>query len=182
MRSIRAGLVGLIVCGTGACASPGAGAKTGETTAPAAERPQPSAAEQIAWSGSLQPMQERTGYAAPTKQQKAYGTVRLEPTARDLNRTAVSIVISTAIQEPTMLRWAIVPGRCGSSALPIVGYEQFPMLEVGTNGRGQLNVELPLALPYDGVFHVAVYRGDQSQHGSGRLQDVLTCANLKRGG
>lgn len=181
MPSVRVGLVGLILCGTG-CASSNTAATTETATAAPAEDSKSSASRQIAWSGSLQPMQERTGYAAPTKQQKAYGTVRLEPTARDLNRTAVSIVISTPIQEPTMLRWAIVPGRCGSAALPVVGYEQFPMLEVGTNGRGQLNVELPLALPYDGVFHVAVYRGDQSQPGSARLQDVLTCANLKRGG
>ncbi|HJU68488.1 MAG TPA: hypothetical protein VJ650_09575 [Gemmatimonadaceae bacterium] len=121
-------------------------------------------------------MQERTGYAAPTKQQKTYGTVRLQPTARDLNRTSVSIVVSTSGQDAGSLRWAILPGRCGASTLPLTGYEHFPMIEVGTNGRGQLNTEIPVAMPYDGSFHVNIYNAS-----GGGLENVLTCANLRRG-
>jgi hypothetical protein len=124
-------------------------------------------------------MQERTGYAAPTKQQKTYGTVRVEPTAGDLNRSKVSIIVSTSLQEPSALRWAILPGRCGASTLPIVGFEHFPIIEVGTNGRGQLNTEIPVGLPYEGSFHVNVYGGGNQS--GGRLENVLTCANLRRG-
>jgi hypothetical protein len=144
-------------------------------------QPEASGAAQLVWTGSLQPTQERSGAVVPTKQQKAYGTVRLQPTPRDLNRTSVSITISTPIQEPTELRWAIVPGRCGAGALPLVGYEQFPVLEVGANGRGQLTAEIPFAMPYDGSYHVNVYMA-RTQSGPGDLQNVLTCANLRRGG
>lgn len=171
MPSLRPGLIGITLCATSACAS----SNTGSTTATPRESQAPSA-NQLVWTGSLQPTQERTGAAAPTKQQKAYGTVRFQPTARDLNRTSVSITISTPLQEPTELRWAIVPGRCGSGALPLGGYEHFPILEVSSNGRGQLTTEIQFAMPYDGSYHVNVYRGTI------QMENVLTCANLRRGG
>jgi hypothetical protein len=182
MPSIRSGLVGVIACAAGACASSNTAEPSPEAASPNPSPATSSSTSQLAWSGSLQPMQERTGYAAPTKQHKTYGTVRLEPTARDLNRTKVSIVVSTSLQEPASLTWAVLPGRCGSPTMPMVGYEHFPVIEVGTNGRGQLNAELPMALPYDGSFHVNIYGSGQSQPGTARLENVLTCANLRRGG
>jgi hypothetical protein len=165
---MRSGLIGITLCATSACAS--------SNTADAARESQTGGGGQLVWTGSLQPTQERTGAAVPTKQQKAYGTVRLQPTSRDLNRTSVSIVISTPLQEPSELRWAIVPGRCGSGALPMVGHEHFPVLEVSSNGRGQLTTEIPFAMPYDGSYHVNVYRGTV------QMENVLTCANLRRAG
>jgi hypothetical protein len=180
MPSIRSGLVGIIACAAGACASSNTAAPAGDAASPKPNEAASSSASQLVWSGSLQPMQERTGYAAPTKQQKTYGTVRLQPTARDLNRTTVSIVVSTSGQDASALRWAILPGRCGASTLPIMGYDQFPIIEVGTNGRGQLNTEIQLGMPYDGSFHVNVYGGGHGQ--SAGLENVLTCANLRRGG
>ena len=165
MLPLRSGSLWIALYFVSACAS----AKTSQPTNT------PSNANELVWTGSLQPTQERTGEAAPTKQQKAYGTVRLQPTARDLNRTSVSIVISTPLQEPSELRWAIVPGRCGSGALPLIGYEHFPLLEVSSNGRGQLTTEIPLTMPYDGAFHLNVYAGRV------QLENVLTCANLRRG-
>lgn len=166
MATLRSGLLGITLCAVGACAS----SRTAETVQASPN------ADQLVWTGSLQPTQERTGAAVPTKQQKAYGTVRLQPTARDLDRTSVSIVVSTPLQEPGELRWAIVPGRCGSGALPLVGYEHFPIIEVAANGRGQLTTEIPLAMPYDGTFHLNVYAGRV------QLDNVLTCANLRREG
>ena len=184
MPALRAAVVGMIVCGAvGACASappPAEPAAPAESTRPEAAA-QPSAERQTTWSGSFAPMQERTGYAAPTKKNQAYGTIRLQPSARDLNRTKVNIVLSTPLQDPTQLRWALLPGRCGGATLPVVGYEHFPSLEVGTNGRGELTTEIPLAMPYEGSFHVNIYWGERSQPGSARLQDVMTCANLRRG-
>ena len=165
MQPLRAGLLGITLCAASACAS----SKTAEPVRESVS------ADQLVWTGSLQPTQERTGDLAPTKQHKAYGTVRLRPTASDLNRTAVEIVVSTPLQEPAELRWAILPGRCGAGTLPLLGFEQFPILEVSSNGRGQLSTEIPFAMPYDGTFHVNLYwRGVQ-------LDNVLTCANLRRG-
>ena len=171
MRRLRYAVLGTTL-GAVACASAPSATPTATPAATAAR-----ADESLAWAGSLQPMQERTGAAAPTKQQKAYGTVRFAPTGRDLNRTAVSIVVSTPFQEPISLRWAIVPGRCGSSALPLVGYEHFPAVEVGSNGRGQLTTEIAFAMPYEGAYHVNVYSG-----GGFQIDNVLTCANLRREG
>lgn len=182
MPFIRSGLVGIIACASAACASSNTEAAAGEAATPKPSEAPSQTVNQLVWSGALQPMQEKTGYAAPTKQQKTYGTVRLQPTARDINRTLVNIVVSTSGQDAGSLRWAILPGRCGGATLPIVGYEHFPIIEVGTNGRGQLNTEIPLAMPYDGSFHVNIYGGGQSPSGGGGLENVLTCANLRRGG
>ena len=167
MLRLRFGATWIALCLSSACAS-------SKSSQPANEAP--SNANELVWTGSLQPTQERTGGAVPTKQQKAYGTVRLQPTVRDLDRMSVSITISTPLQEPGELRWAIVPGRCGSGALPLIGYEHFPILEVSSNGRGQLTTEIPLTMPYDGSFHLNVYAGRV------QLDNVLTCANLRRGG
>jgi hypothetical protein len=126
------------------------------------------------WSGSFQPTQERSGVLAPTKLQQAAGTVRLRQSARDPRRTAVSLVVSASLSEPTALRWAVLNGRCGVPSLPLLGYDQFAPLEVTSSGRGQLDVDLPLELPQTGSYHVNVYVGGTD------LDDVLTCANLKR--
>ncbi|MGQ0715438.1 MAG: hypothetical protein ACT4PJ_17200 [Gemmatimonadaceae bacterium] len=180
MRHLRYVILGSTLGAAVACAS--APPATGDEPAADVAAAGSSRPDELVWSGSLQPTQERTGTVAPTKQNKAYGTVRLRPTPRDLNRTAVNIVISTPLQEPSALRWALLPGRCGAASLPVMGYELFPIVEVGTNGRGELTAEIPFTLPYDGSFHVNVYWGDRSQPGSARLQSVLTCANLRRSG
>src|SRR3712207_9348973 len=58
-------------------------------------------------------------------------------------------------------------------ALPISGFEQFPVIEMGSNGRGQLDAEIPMTLPTTGTYHVNVY---WSGH---QIADVLTCADRK---
>jgi hypothetical protein len=126
------------------------------------------------WTGSFQATQERTGVLAPTRLQQASGTVRLRPSARDPQRTSVSLVVSTPVQEPTSLRWAVLSGRCGAGSLPLLGFDQFAPLDVGSNGRGQLDVEIPLPLPQSGSYHVNVYLGGT------QLDNVLTCATLRR--
>lgn len=85
------------------------------------------------------------------------------------------ISLSTSLQNSTSLNWAVLTGRCGSGSLPILGVEQFPVIDVGTNGRGQLNGEMALALPASGAFHLNVYWS-----GGRQLNDVMTCANLRR--
>ena len=127
----------------------------------------------VRWTGSLQPMQQRSGGLGPTGQNKAFGTVSLS--SRGSDRTAISIAVSTPLQGSTALSWAVLPGRCGSGALPIVGIERFPAIDVGNNGRGQLDTEMALALPADGSYHVNIYWA-----GGQQLSDVMTCANLKK--
>ena len=147
-----------------ACATPQS-TTSGGTTAPSAS----------AWTGSFQATQERTGVLAPTRLQQASGTVRLRASERDLQRTSVSLVVATAVQEAASLPWAVLPGRCGAGSLPILGFDQFPPLDISSSGRGQLEVDIPLPLPQSGSYHVNVY------YGGTQIDNVVTCANLRRG-
>jgi hypothetical protein len=148
-----------------ACAS-APSASSGDST------PEPVAA----WTGSFTATQERSGRLTPTVTRQASGTVRLRRSERDATRTSVSLVVTTSIQETAPLRWAVLPGRCGSAAIPLLGHEQFPPLEMGSAGRGQIEIDLPMELPQSGNFHVNVYSGGRE------LEHVVTCANLRRGG
>jgi hypothetical protein len=113
---------------------------------------------------------------APSEIVKAYGTVLLTVAANSPNRTRARVTLSAPVQSATELRWAIIPGRCGANSLPVIGFESFPVLEVGNTGRGQLDAEIPFTLPTDGQYHVNVYWQGQ------QLSDVMTCGNLKLGG
>jgi hypothetical protein len=53
--------------------------------------------------------------------------------------------------------------------------EHFPVIEIGGNGRGEVDTDMALRLPVLGTYHVNVY-----WTGRGGLADVMTCANLKR--
>jgi hypothetical protein len=113
---------------------------------------------------------------APSEITKAYGTVLLTVAPGGTDRTRARLTLSAPVQSATELRWAIIPGRCGSNSLPVLGFDSFPVLEIGSTGRGQLDVEIPFALPNQGTYHVNVYwRGQQ-------LSDVMTCGNLKLAG
>lgn len=127
----------------------------------------------IRWTGRLQPTQQRLGGLGPTGQNKTFGNVTL--TSMGPERTAIAISLSTPLQNSTALTWAVLPGQCGSGTLPLVGIERFPVINVSTNGRGDLNNEMALALPASGTYHVNVYWSTGQQ-----LSDVMTCANLRR--
>lgn len=165
---------GLTVAIASACASP---------SPVAGPAPEPSTVAlpmtgPLRWSGTLQPVQQRTGMAAPTSQNKAYGTVFLA--AAGPERTRVRVTVSTPITSaaggnPSSLAWGIHPGRCGSGSLPLVGIERFPPIELTGAGRGELDAEMAFRLPESGSYHVNVFWGRRSG-----LQDVMTCANLRR--
>jgi hypothetical protein len=90
------------------------------------------------------------------------------------NRTRAQITLTVPLQSATELRWAILPGRCGAASLPVAGFEQFPVLEMSTNGRGQLDTEIPITLAATSTYHVNVYWTGHE------LANVLTCATLRR--
>lgn len=160
----------VLLLGFAACATATPVADTGGVT------PSSSVAtgQPARWTGSLQPMQQRSGGLGPTGQNKAFGTVNL--ISKGAERTAISISVSTPLQNSASLNWAILPGRCGAGTLPLVGIERFPVIDVGTNGRGQLEAEMSLGLPDQGAFHINIYWA-----GGQQLSDVMTCANLRRG-
>lgn len=127
------------------------------------------------WTGSLQPTQQRTGAMAVTGQTRAFGSVKISPSASgNMNRLHVSLTVSLPVSAAMSVGWAVLPDRCGSGNLPVMGFEQFPQIEISTNGRGSLETDLPLTLTTGGSYHVNVYSGGQ------QLDNVVTCANLKR--
>lgn len=162
-----------VVAGLAACATTTPVAGSGDVTPAAASVGGAPSGSPIRWSGALQPTQQRTGGLGPTGQSKAFGTVTL--TSKGAERTVVNISLSTSLQSSTALNWALLPGRCGSGSLPVVGIERFSVIDVGTNGRGQLASEMALGLPASGTYHVNVYWTSGQQ-----LSDVMTCANLRK--
>jgi hypothetical protein len=139
-----------------------------ETTATASDAPSVGR-----YTGALQPTQQRSGALVVTGQVKAFGTVTIEPTrGGNLDRMRVNLVV-TVPGASTSLRWAVLPQRCGSGDLPIIGFDQFPLMDVSSNGRAQVQADLPLPLVPNNAYHVNVYSGGQ------QLDDVVTCANLK---
>jgi hypothetical protein len=128
------------------------------------------------WSGNLQPTQQRTGGLAVTGQTKAFGQVSISRAPGRLQRMHVKLTVSVPSQGAASYRWAVLPDRCGAGSLPLIGFDQFPLIDVSTNGRGQVDADLPLELTANGTYHVNVYDGGQ------QLDNVVTCANLRFGG
>jgi len=161
------GLSALAAILLGGCAGQGGGGGS---------LPSPSGEGTLRWSGSLKPTTQRKGDLGMADQARAFGTVMLTRSASDPERTDVRITISTpASAAGNFLPWAMLPGRCGSGAVPLMSLEQFGQIDVGTNSRGELRTSLALPLPESGTYHANVYwpRGSQ-------LSDVMTCANLER--
>jgi len=129
------------------------------------------------WSGNLQPTQQRTGALAVTGQNRAFGNVSIGVTeGGNLQRMHVNLSVAVPTAGGSTLRWAVLPERCGTGELPLIGFEQFPLIDVSTNGRGQVSADLPLVMSPNSAYHVNVYSGGQA------LENVLTCANLKYDG
>lgn len=125
------------------------------------------------WQTMLQATQQRTAMAAPTAQQKTTGSVFLSEAGA--NRTRVRMTVSTDVRNASQMLWAIVPGRCGAGSMPIAGVQTFPVIEIGNNGRGELDMEIPITLPTTGTYHVNVYNGGI------QLNNVVSCGNLTVG-
>jgi hypothetical protein len=167
---------GLLVMVPSACASPPPPVNTPEP-APTARvlDSVPTSIRPIIWRGTLSPVQTRSGYAsAPSVRTKTSGRVELESVGDAQGRTFARLTVTGPTAAATDFRWAILPGRCGGTALPLVGYDVFPAIEVGSNGRGELNQEIPVAMPSGGALHVNIYSSGQ------QLSEVIACANLRR--
>lgn len=124
------------------------------------------------WEANLRATLQRTGRLTATTRNKTTGSVFMSQAGHD--RIRVRITVATASHDGSDLKWAILPGRCGSNMMPIAPVEQFPTIEVSPNGRGEVDRVLPLTMPVTGQYHVNVYRG------GAYLDNVLTCGNLSR--
>ena len=125
------------------------------------------------WTGAFQPTQQRSGALQVSGQNKAAGNITMTTADGSLQRMRVQLMVSTSLSNVSQLRWAVLPGRCGSGDLPLIGFEQFPLIEVSANGRGTAEGDLPIQLDGNGSYHANVYNGGQ------QIDNVVTCANLK---
>jgi hypothetical protein len=126
----------------------------------------------IQWSGSFQAIQQQAGNAdAPRGRNNATGRIVL--TSSSSNSLRARITLTGGASTSQYFHWALVTGRCGSPALPLLTVNQFPDISM-SNGRGQVDAEVPIALPTSGTYHVDVFwTNGQDQ------ADVMTCANLR---
>jgi hypothetical protein len=122
------------------------------------------------WQAHLKATHQRTGRLVTTVQNKATGSFFMSQAGHD--RVRVRLTVSTSYHDGSDLKWAIVPGRCGSNMMPIAQVEQFPIIEISSNGRGEVDRVLPLTILSTAQYHVNVYRGGT------QLEHVLTCGNI----
>lgn len=126
-----------------------------------------------AYDGQFRPMQQSQGGLGLSTPQRIYGTVKIA-FRESTDRSKVNLMINTNLQQSEILNWSANPGRCGSGSVPFMPVAQFPGIEVGSTGRGEVDVQnMQLNLPLTGAVHVNVYRGGDS------LDKVIACANLK---
>jgi hypothetical protein len=153
-----------------------AGATAATVVACAAKQPTVTYNEPPAerWTGSMQPTQTRSGSVSISTKNKTFGSVSMSKVGMgNMDRMHVGLTLTYPTTSGVSLQWAIVPGRCGSGDLPLIGVDQFPPLEIGSNGRGQVNADVPLDMRASDTYHVNVYLGGQ------QLDNVVSCGNLK---
>lgn len=126
-------------------------------------------------SGSFTPVQVRSSGVSMRTQSRIYGTVDLTDIEGTSPRSRVRLTFTSQTGGTSYTaQWALLQGRCGAGSLPIIAIDNFPMIEIGSNGRAQLDAEIAVGVPTSGEYHVNVYVGGQ------QLDNVITCANLKR--
>lgn len=126
-----------------------------------------------AYDGQFRPMQQVQGGVGLTKQNRVYGSVKIA-FRESSERSNVNLTIDTGLQQSEILSWSANPGRCGSGSVPFMPVAQFPGIEVGSTGRGEVNVQdMQLSIPPTGPVHVNVYRAGDT------LDKVIACANLR---
>lgn len=126
----------------------------------------------LEWAGSFQPTQQASGdVTAPRGRNSVTGKVLLRSSGP--NATVATIDLADVPTSMVDVHWALVTGRCGSGAIPLMIVSEFPVLSV-SNGRAHVQGEVSLPLPTSGVYHVNAYRSNGADEA-----DVLACANLK---
>lgn len=127
-------------------------------------------------SGSFTPTQVRSSNVAMRTQSRIYGQAEMiEIPEANSPRSRVRITFTSQSGGTSYIaQWALLEGRCGTGSLPVIAIDNFPTIEVGSNGRAQLDTEIALGVPTTGEYHINVYVGGQ------QLDNVITCANLKR--
>ena len=168
------GLVMVAAASSAACASGAGGARASAAQAAAGRTPtQPSVSTAITLKGTFSSVLQSTGNVGPANTIRADGSVTVMSTGVGNSQTRVRLMINFPMTNE-QLPWAIAPGSCGNGAIAVTAVSKFGTIDVGSSGRGTLEVDLAIALTPGERYHVEVYRSGQS------LADVVACANLRK--
>ena len=124
------------------------------------------------WSANLQSVTQNRGEVAQTSRDRSYGTAQWTRGAA-ASLSNINMVFNYTGSERT-LAWAILPGSCGTPALPVIPLSNFPELNVSGGGRAQVTTSLPLELPANGTYHIDIYRDRR-----GGQDALIACGNLR---
>ncbi len=157
-----------------ACATGGGGARASADAAPEGRAPSlPSVSTAIALKGTFSAVLQSTGNVGPANTIRVDGSVTVVSSGVGNSKTRVRLMINFPMTNE-QLPWAIAPGNCGNGAIAVAAVSTFGTIDVGSSGRGTLEVDLPLALTPGEKYHVEVYRSGQT------LADVVACTNLRK--
>ena len=106
-----------------------------------------------------------------------YGTVVLTPVPDQERRVKVELSINTSLTS-AQIAWAVYEGTCGAPTPPVLAVNEFPTIDIGTNGAGVVRGELPIGLNVRGTYHANVYWSNRATD----VSNVMMCANLAYSG
>ena len=102
-----------------------------------------------------------------------YGSIVLTPVADQERRVKVELSVNTSLTG-TQIAWAVYEGTCGAPTPPVLSVNEFPTIEIGTNGAGVVRGELPVTLNARGTYHANVYWSNRATD----VSNVMLCTNL----
>ena len=156
-----------------ACAT-GAGASRAVLDPASGREPgQPTISRAISLKGSFSMILQSTGSLGPANTVRVDGSVTVMSTGAGNSKTRVRLTANFPVTNE-QLPWAIAPGACGNGAVAVAAVSKFGTIDVGSTGRGELEVDLAIALSPTEKYHVEVYRSGQT------LADVMACATLRK--
>ena len=103
----------------------------------------------------------------------SYGAVVLTPVLDQERRVKVELSVTTSLTS-AQIAWAVYEGTCGAPTPPVIAVNEFPTIEIGTNGAAVVRTELPIALNVRGTYHANVYWSNRATD----VSNVMMCANL----
>jgi hypothetical protein len=145
-------------------------------TAPAPSTPSANTGVVMSWSGNISAVLESNSDLRQSSRGNGYGTAQMTR-GENASTTRVNITYSSGGTTDRYLNWAVLPGRCGSGSVPLLPISNFPELQVGGDGRAQVNALLPFELPLRGDYHINIYHERQQT-----LDQVVACGNLRASG
>ena len=166
LSAVGTGLIGILA----GCAQNASGG-----SAPSPSSSQSTSGNAPRWTANIQSVTQNRGAVEQTTRDKSYGSATWGP-GESGSLSKVEVVYTYTGSEK-FLSWAILPGSCGTGSLPVLPMANFPEINVGGGGRGQVTAQIPLDLPMSGSYHIDIYRDRRAS-----MDNLVACGNMKFAG